>query len=230
MEMVTLFAIGSILLGIWTFLFQQRRWEAFKLDWEKLDRVLPDLLTKKSILQFQFRQFRRRCGISALLIVIGVLFPIGWFMLYRNPRLGLFLVLLVMLLLSVVVVLAIVDAIATYFHYAKLQRVLLVEQAKWKYHEKRLREELEAQEKAAKQAEGAAENAAEENPTESAEGASAEKTETAEVGAAVETAEAETAETETPKTEPSKPETENAPAAETSEPETPGGNPDDGNG
>ena len=216
MEMVTLFAIGSILLGIWTFLFQQRRWETFKHEeWDKLERFLPDLLTKKSILQFQFRQFRRRCGISALLIVIGVLFPIGWFMLYRNPRLGLFLVLLVMLLLSVVVVLAIVDAVATYFHYAKLQRVLQVEQAKWKYHEKRLREELEAQAKAAEQAEGAAENAAEESPAETAEGAPAEEVEETET--AVEDAPAGTAEAEAVK-------------KDATESETPGGNPDGGNG
>ena len=226
MEMVTLFAIGSILLGIWTFLFQQRRWETFKHEeWDKLERFLPDLLTKKSILQFQFRQFRRRCGISALLIVIGVLFPIGWFMLYRNPRLGLFLVLLVMLLLTVVVVLAIVDAIATYFHYAKLQRVLLVEQAKWKYHEKRLREELEAQAKAAEQAEGAA---TEESPVETAEGTSVEETEPAEVEAVVEeVAEAEAVVVDVEEVETAEVETSEA---ETPEPETPGGNPDGGNG
>jgi peptidoglycan/LPS O-acetylase OafA/YrhL len=82
-----------------------------------------------SELDFRRRQFRRRIQTSALLGVLAAALFIGQFL--TGPQALLFIYWgVTLLLVAWVALLAVVDALATKFHFARLREKFLVEQAK----------------------------------------------------------------------------------------------------
>ena len=80
-------------------------------------------------LDFRRRQFRRRIQTSALLGVLAAALFIGQFITGPNALLFIYWG-IALLLVAWVALLAVVDALATKFHFARLREKYLVEQAK----------------------------------------------------------------------------------------------------
>ncbi len=136
----SLFLIATVAVGMAAHMYRSQReaWREFVHAWNEKERVDGDYAPKhREIFHYHWHRFRRRMGISLLMGIVGVLLPLAWYVLQRRPSFGVFLWAIVICLLLWMIVLAGIDAGATYFYYLHVRDDLLVERTKLEVRQKR---------------------------------------------------------------------------------------------
>ena len=145
---ISVLSLIALLSGGFSFMAQRNAWVEFLQAWMEKERVDGDYAPKhREIFRYHRRRFRQRSMISFLIGLVGLLLPAAGYALNAASPFSVYLWCLIIFFLVVIVSLAIMDAVSTYFYYLHVRDDLLVQQAKLKAQRQQVEKMLEEKRK-----------------------------------------------------------------------------------